>query len=178
LGQFTYWPSYIRNNASLTSLDGISTITTMVHAPDSLVIRDNPLLWDCEAICRILDRGQTLPSRFKLGGNAFPCNSVGEVEEHICDTLTAVREVPGLAQTGQPLLAMPNPTAGVFAVQLPDGAQCASFQLTDAGGRSVFAAVGASASQPFDIGHLPAGVYFATAIDQNGRRYQGKLAKR
>ncbi len=165
----------ILNNASLTSLDGISSINQLKHNEDSLVVRNNPLLTDCEAICRMLDRG--IPAnRFKLGGNDFPCNSIPEIEEHICDTLTATHS-PVYPENTPFLLTMPNPTDGIFYISLPQNDTVFVIAIYDMAGNKVFMAR-QNEQAPVNISHLPTGMYFVSAIDRNGVSFGGKIMKK
>lgn len=96
----------IRNNDSFLSLDLVNKLSVI---KDSMVVRYNPQLTDCEAICHLLDKG--VPAwKFNLAGNAFPCNSVAEIEQVICDTLLLVRQ-PNGQKPAASLLFFPNPSA-------------------------------------------------------------------
>jgi Secretion system C-terminal sorting domain len=169
--------SWIINNPSLTTLDGLNTIATITLADDFIYIQGNPLLTDCEAICRAIDRG-VLPWRFQLANNAFPCNSYIEVQEHICDTLTFVQHEAAPSSIGASLLTMPNPTQGVFHVQLPDGQVVQHIAMYDMAGRGVYAGLAGFGNGDYNISELTAGLYLVHVFDQNGRLYQGKLMKK
>jgi hypothetical protein len=152
-----------------------SEIRRMAVVAELGLVRNNSALWDCEAICRMLDRG--IPaSRFKLSGNSFLCNSIPQINEHICDTLTAVQYTDN--EKGAPLLAMPNPTSGVFYVQLPVNSSPVSLSIANTAGVVVLSLERVDETTEVDARHLPGGIYFVKACDGGGNTWAGKIVKR
>jgi hypothetical protein len=169
VGRVNYDYKYIKvlNNPNLFTLDGFSGIQ---YLRDSFSIRNNPFLTDCDAICRLLDRG--IPaSRFKLSGNAFPCNTVQEIEEHICDTLSVIStpEEKAVAR----LLLFPNPARDYISINIENTRLPATIEMRDYAGRILWNKPVYSNGQQFYIGDLPAGIFFVHLTEYKA---WGKLA--
>jgi len=144
----------MNNNSMLQHIDGFSNIKTV---EDSLVFANNALLTDCEAICHIRDAGVSA-SKIKLYGNDFPCNTLADIEEHICDSLTAVF-TPNQEKAAE-ILAYPNPAATEFRVSVPLQYLPSQLHVFDATGREVMQQQLQQSHQLLEMGDWQPGVYY------------------
>jgi Secretion system C-terminal sorting domain len=91
---------------------------------------------------------------------------------------TACTLISGLPTTQNPTLntlsIYPNPSNGVFTVQLPKGSTTGSFRLIDITGKEVFQQAISSSSTQIDVSKLPKGIYFYRYRDKK-QGYAGKL---
>ncbi|RMG79654.1 MAG: T9SS C-terminal target domain-containing protein, partial [Bacteroidetes bacterium] len=158
----------IRDNPALTTLNGFPNLE---YLRDTFSLRDNPSLSDCDAICRMLDRGIE-PWRFKMSGNDFPCNSIADIEEHICDTLTTIFTPEKEAAAF--ILAYPNPTTSDFQLSIPKMQLPAEMHIYDPTGKRIRRERVTSLRQHFQIAGLPPGIYY---IHFPGLNAFGKLIK-
>ncbi len=83
------------NLPALYSLDGIRNLKTVAIPPfyaasSKIRIKNNPSLTDCDAVCKL--RQTIAASYFDLQSNAFPCNTLAEIEDNVCDSLSNISD--------------------------------------------------------------------------------------
>jgi Secretion system C-terminal sorting domain len=91
---------------------------------------------------------------------------------------TACTLISGLPTTQNPplntLSIYPNPSNGLFTIQLPKESTTGSFRLIDITGKEVFQQTLNKPTTPLHVTHLPKGIYFYRYRDKK-QGYSGKL---
>jgi Secretion system C-terminal sorting domain len=92
-------------------------------------------------------------------------------------TCTLISDIPqNKILEGGGLLIYPNPSNGLFTVQLPKGSIEGNFRLIDITGKQVFQQSIKSSSTQVDVGKLSKGIYFYHYREKkNAISYSGKL---
>jgi hypothetical protein len=144
----------IKQNPLLVSLDGISNIT---HIQDSIVIGNNLTLSNCESICYMQDAGVPT-SKFHIYNNNFPCGSLTDINENICDSLTDVSIF--FNDKFEEIITYPNPTNGTFRLSIESEQLPSYLHIYDTFGRELKYISIESEYQEVNIFSLPSGFYY------------------
>jgi len=161
----------LNNLPALTSLDGVRNlkIFNTSGTVSKIRIKNNPLLTDCDAICRM--RQTIAASFFDLQDNAFPCNTLPEIEEYVCDTLTAVFDPAN--PVASDLRVSPNPAQDMIELRwlAPPEPPLQDFIVTLVSntGQVLFTQKINGPDSRVDVSQLPSGFYFLH-ISAGGRR--------
>lgn len=159
---------------ALSTLDGLKNLnvfhTNVLNAAGSKIrIKNNPLLTDCEAICHM--RQTIAASFFDLQDNAFPCNTLPEIEEHVCDSLPYVSNPASTLASS--LQVAPNPAQGIITLSwLADheyAPQNCFVTLVSSTGQALFTQKINGSDSRVDVSQVPSGFYFLQ-ISSGGRR--------
>lgn len=153
----------IRQLPEIQSLDGVKHIKTF-YGPflsnSKIVIKNNPILTDCDAICKMR---QTIDaSYFDLQNNAFPCNALAEVVEHVCDSLSYVTNPENTAGVG--IRVSPNPARDFLEISWPAYSENThtdyTTRLVSSTGQIVLAQKDQRNKSRIDVSQAPSGFYF------------------
>ena len=159
---------------ALSTLDGLKNLkifhTNSLNAPASKIrIKNDPLLTDCDAICRM--RETIAASFFDIQNNAFPCNTLPEIEEHVCDSLSYVFDPANTLASG--LRVAPNPAQDVIALHWlaysEHTLRDCLVTLVSSTGQALFTQKINGPDSRVDVSQVPSGFYFLQ-ISAGGRR--------
>ncbi len=153
------------NLPALYSLDGIRNLKTFMvpslySASSKIRIKNNPLLTDCDAVCKM--RKTIAASYFDLQSNVFPCNTLAEIEDNVCDSLSYISGPENTA--GSNIRVSPNPAQGFMDVvwpAFPENSQTEyTLTLVSSPGQIVFTQKIHGEKSRMDVSQLPSGFYF------------------
>ena len=90
-----------------------------------------------------------------------------------CSLITGISNTQN-SQLSSQLLIYPNPTNGIFSIELPKESKEGTFSLININGKEVFKQSVNLSSNQIDVSHLSKGIYFYRYRD-NKQGYAGKL---
>jgi Secretion system C-terminal sorting domain len=113
----------IYDNPQLQTLDGIRGWS---YVQDSIVINNNPLLTDCDAICQMLENGMP-ESKIRIKNNIFPCNGLNEIKNNVCQFYVQTNEPTSTDKIG--ISFFPNPASEFITIESPADKLPATLQI-------------------------------------------------
>jgi len=161
----------INGNNNLKSIDFLHQLRSILSTRD-LIISNNPVLNDCDAVCSMLDNG-IAESKLEIENNSGPCNTLAQILENVCTTVSTT-ELES-SESVSPILVSPNPNDGVFNLLLPESITEASVTFYNLAGKEIFQKRTIN-NQKIDISHLLNGLYLFKVRDvESGHLFTGKV---